>query len=88
LDLRLEDVQRLNRFIIEEWRDWVEAAPAAWKTDGFLVDHVPLAVTSRFGQNRSICIPQRRVPEAETWLKERRYDKIRYVTVALATHGW
>lgn len=68
------------------WTEWVENAPEEWKNDGFITEHAPIAVTSRFGQDQPICSSQERDNEAQTWLEERCYHKIRFVSVGLATH--
>ena len=86
VDLRLEDLKRLNGLIESKWSAWVDASPMDWRKDGFLAGHAPIAVTSRFGQDQPICKPNNREDEAETWLRERHYDKIRFVSFALATH--
>ena len=86
LTLRLVDVRQLNARIERDWARWVENAPVAWKLDGFIVDHVPITVTSRFGQDQPICAIDSRDEEANNWYKERCYHKIRFVSVGLATH--
>lgn len=86
MDLRLRDLKRLNKYIIKHWTSWVDKAPPSWKEDGFLIDHAPIAVTSRFGQNQPICQSANRHAESNDWLEERDYEKISYVNIALATH--
>lgn len=86
LNLRLIDVRHLNRRIERDWTKWVEDAPAAWKEDGFLLDHIPITVASRFGQDQPICAMSSRDDEADNWNQERDYRKIRFVSVGLATH--
>lgn len=66
--------------------DWVEAAPVEWKKDAFLKEHAPIAITSRFGQDQPICSSINRDTESISWLNERCYDQIRFVSVGLATH--
>jgi hypothetical protein len=68
------------------WLDWVNDAPPEWKSDGFLTDHAPIALTSRFGQDQPICAVRDRATEAVSWLEERCYHAIRFVSVGLATH--
>jgi hypothetical protein len=69
-----------------DWTKFVDGAPENWRQDGYLADHIPIAVTSRFGQDQPICKKDTRVQEAQTWYNERCYHMIRYVTVGLATH--
>jgi hypothetical protein len=68
------------------WLNWLDDAPPDWKSDGFLTDHAPIALTSRFGQDQPICAMRDRAAEAESWLRERCYHAIRFVSVGLATH--
>lgn len=86
LDLRLPDLLKLNEFIVDEWQNWVASAPNIWKDDEFLRKSMPIAVTSRYGQNQPICQAALRQQEENDWQGERRYDRLRYVTMALATH--
>ena len=86
LKLRLVDVRHLNHRIEMDWTEWVEEAPSAWKEDGFLLKHVPITVTSRYGQDQPICALDSRDNEARNWHEERDYRKIRFVSVGLATH--
>ncbi|KAI9452142.1 hypothetical protein BJY52DRAFT_1226308 [Lactarius psammicola] len=71
IKLNFEMVKRLDHLIVEGYDEWVREAPAHWKTDGFMENHSPIVVTSRW--------------EAANWDMERDYSKIGYVTFALAT---
>jgi hypothetical protein len=70
--------------MIAEYQNWVNAAPAHWKEDGFLQNHRPAAITKRFGQNEPINV----APEMEErqWDNDRHWERMSYVTFALATH--
>ncbi|KAG2133226.1 uncharacterized protein EDB93DRAFT_1255001 [Suillus bovinus] len=86
-DLRLTDLVNLHQTIIEEWDDWVDAAPRSWKQDGWLLTRAPAAVACRYGQNQPIASsdPQAHTLEARNWHAERAYPYIRYISVAIAT---
>lgn len=84
--LRLLDLKFLNDNMEKFWLDWVNDAPEEWKKDGFITEHAPIAVTSRFGQDQPICSSINRVTESLSWLNERCYQKIRFVSIGLATH--
>jgi hypothetical protein len=43
-------------------------------------------LTSRFGQDQPICAVRDRATEALSWLEERCYNAIRFVSIGLATH--
>ena len=86
MDLNIEEVKKLDEVMREEWQNFVDAAPPSWKEDGFIVDHVPIAVTCRYGQNQPICKPGEERDEARAFRNERMYGRVRFVTVALATH--
>ncbi|KAG2358122.1 hypothetical protein BDR07DRAFT_1489883 [Suillus spraguei] len=85
--LRLEDVEKLSDCIIESWDDWVEGSPALWKEDGWLVEHQPVSVCCRFGQNQAIASSnsQTRCVEGANWQAQRLYAQIHYMSLAIAT---
>ena len=88
--LSFDDVKEVNTAMVDTWQQWIDAAPEHWKKDGFLAGSVPLAVTSRYGQNRLISKGR---GDDEQWKQtmkmafnqERRYDMVRFVSFALAT---
>ncbi|KAG0697258.1 hypothetical protein DFH29DRAFT_1022910 [Suillus ampliporus] len=86
--LRLQDVLELNRLIISEWDDFVANAPPAWTSDGWLQQHIPLSVACRYGQNQPIASTDQHAlhVEARNWHHERDYSRIRYLSMAVATH--
>ncbi|KAG2365886.1 hypothetical protein BDR07DRAFT_1373987 [Suillus spraguei] len=87
VDLRLEDLQALHRYIVSDWDEWVHNAPASWKNDGWLQSRVPLSIACRYGQNQAIASldPTARGVEEANWQAERQYTNIRYMSVAIAT---
>jgi hypothetical protein len=65
----------------------MEEAPATYHQDGWFENRNPIAVTSRYGQNQPIGLQTHREgEELYSWETMRQWSKIKYVTVALATH--
>lgn len=85
IGLNFETLTTLHHQIFNGYNDWVHNAPAHWKKDRFLEKHRPIMITSRYGQNAGIALPNNREQEAEDWNSERDYSKIAYLTFALAT---
>lgn len=83
--MNFEDVTRLDHLIANGYADWVKNAPSKWKADGFLSNHSPIVVTSRYGQNAAIALLGNEEREAANWDLQRDYSKIAYLTFALAT---
>ena len=71
--------------MVAGYRKWVEDAPKDWKVDGFLENKRPILVTSRFGQNARIGVPDNEAEEAGAWQLKRDYSKLAFVTLVLAT---
>ncbi|KAG6369061.1 hypothetical protein JVT61DRAFT_1888 [Boletus reticuloceps] len=86
VDLRILDLQRVHERFVDHWDEWVARAPASWKTDRFLLDNMPVAVTMRYGQNQPILIPNQATPERQTWKRDHRYDHIKHFTFSVASH--
>jgi hypothetical protein len=82
--LSFDALKAINRAFIRLWPEWLEDAPAEWLADGFLQQHVPTVISRRVGQNQAICtgLPDERAQ----WLADRHWDKVGYVSVALASH--
>jgi hypothetical protein len=85
IKLNMELLKELDDLIVAGYDDWVDAAPDAWKCDGFLIDNSPIVVTSRYGQNAAIALEGNTRAEARAWDRDRDYSKIAYLTVAIAT---
>jgi len=83
--LNFEAVRRLHNVIARDYRSWANNAPQAWKKDNFLSSNSPILITSRFGQNASIALPDNNENEADDWNRERDYSKVAFLTFALAT---
>jgi hypothetical protein len=85
IKLNFEEVTKLDRILLRDYRKWVEGAPDNWKVDGFLENKSPIVVTSRFGQNARIAALGNEDAEANSWELERNYSKLAFMTFALAT---
>jgi hypothetical protein len=83
--LNFEELESLDEVLVGSFDGWVRDAPEDWKADGFLVDNAPIVVTSCFGQNARIVVPGNEGQEARNWYEDRDYNKIAFLTVALAT---
>lgn len=75
---------RFNRIFIKEWCDWISKSP--WAGDEFLVGRLPVGVSVRFGQDLTVCAPGTGEQQCNAWNRQRLWKKLRYVSVALATH--
>ncbi len=85
IKLNFEEVRLLDWLIADGYSAWVDEAPPDWKADGFLENHSPIVVTSRYGQNAAIAAEGNEVEEAVNWDLERDYSKVAFLTFALAT---
>lgn len=85
ITLDLKDLKKFNNSLIAKYSEFVANAPPEWREDDFLTSHSPVAIASRYGQDQSICIPEDLHREAITWDEERPFDKLRWVSIAIAT---
>jgi hypothetical protein len=87
ITLNLSALQKLDIAIVRLYNHWIENAPVQYVEDGFFPSRVPVAVTSRFGQNQQFADTQDlRQEERLNWSRDCDYSRIRYLTVALASH--
>lgn len=86
VSLNLQMLKRLDKALRTEYHSWVETAPSAYKEDKFFQERVPIIVTSSYGQNQRIGLKPGE--ERENWQRDRDFSKVRFMTVALATHLW
>jgi len=84
--LTLPKLHSLNSIIKRHYHAWVRAAPNSYHTDDFLRSRVPITVTSEYGQNQEFGVRNRSRLDESNWSKDRDYTKIRYITLAVATH--
>ncbi len=84
LDLNLEKLRLLDRAIRHRYVTWVDKAPEGYTEDNFFKERIPIIVTTTYGQNQQLG----REPGEESinWGRDRDYSKVRFMTVALATH--
>lgn len=69
------------------FQSWVDGAPLSYKLDGFLTDHIPISVTSIYGQNQPLPVDERYdLEDAENWSRTRDFRCMKYVSFALASH--
>jgi hypothetical protein len=69
------------------YETWVDMSPAAYKEDGFFTKRQPICITSRYGQNIEMELDaDHEAEEILNWKNERDFGKIRYFTVAVASH--
>jgi hypothetical protein len=87
IQLSLADCRRLDKEMIRGYDTWVTNAPLAYKADGFLAQRVPITVTSRYGQNQDLGMnPANAAETSRNWGRDRDFGRLRYMTIALATH--
>lgn len=84
LNLNLQTLQSLDKEICSQYDAWVTEAPEAYA--GFFQDRAPIIITSSYGQNQQLGhLPHH---EEDNWTRYRDFSKVRFMTVALATHLW
>ena len=75
--------------IVRSYDDWIEDAPEEYKSDDMFQARIPVAITSRFGQNQELASSvDLRDEELENGAHDQDYARIKYVTLMLATHIW
>jgi hypothetical protein len=80
----LPELQKMNDVWPIKYLAWRDSVPDEWRRDGFLDSHLPSVVAKRFGQNEPIRVGD--PLEADLWNSDRHWDKLSYVSLALATH--
>ena len=69
------------------FQSWVDGAPDSYKLDGFLTDHIPIGITSIYGQNQPLPVDERHeIEDARNWGRARDFKCMKYVSFALASH--
>lgn len=87
VELTLDNLHRFNELIVNKWDQWAKNTPITWREDGFLLEHVPVGVSLRFGQNQRISVSRGSIEqEALNWQNERTFEKCKLVYMAIATH--
>jgi hypothetical protein len=90
LIVRVADARSLHTAIVERYETWLSRAPEAYTEDGFFMHSVPIAITSRCGQNQQIC----RATEGplyekdlSSWTCLRDFAEVRYMSIAIASQA-
>jgi hypothetical protein len=87
INLNFATLKNLDQAIVNLYEDWIENATDQYTEDSFFPTRRPVAVTSRFGQNQKLADTQElRIEERGNWARECDYKRIRFLTIALATH--
>ncbi|KII82869.1 hypothetical protein PLICRDRAFT_33197 [Plicaturopsis crispa FD-325 SS-3] len=90
IKLDLEQMRALSLSFETRWFDWLDGAPDTYIKDDFFRDHTPISVLSKFGQDQRIFIPTPDDPnheeEALQFDRDINFERLRYFTVALASH--
>jgi hypothetical protein len=82
----LQALQLLDEEICKEYDAWVVGAPEHYTEDGFFQERAPIIITSSYGQNQQLGHLPRE--EEDNWKRDRDFSRVRFMTVALATHLW
>ena len=73
--------------IVRSYAEWIAEAPEQYKSGDVHLGRIPVAITSRFGQNQELAASvELQEDELDNWARERDYGRIKYVTLALASH--
>jgi hypothetical protein len=87
LYLTLNDLKALDAAIKRWYTTWIHEAPNSYKSDGFFVDRIPIAITSIYGQNQPLAIWDDDANEdTENWSRSRDFTKLKYISVSIASH--
>jgi len=85
--LNLIQLKSLNNAIKWHYETWVRSAPDIYKEDGFINEQYPVAVTCRYGQNQPLGLfVENEEEEENNWDHDQDFSKLRYISVAIATH--
>jgi hypothetical protein len=73
--------------IVRSYADWIGDAPEEYTAEDLFTSRIPVAITSRFGQNQELASSIELCNEEQhNWAHDCSYSRIRYLTIALATH--
>jgi hypothetical protein len=87
--VNLDKAQQIHHAIGQAWKDFVNEVPATWSGDYDLGEMSPIFISIRYGQNnplRSEVNGNSFIHEAAGWQSARRYDKLRFMSFAIASH--
>lgn len=87
LTLHLHNLESLDEAIRLWYPIWVRDAPEQYKTDNFLLNRIPIVVSSLYGQNQPLPVSSEYdAEESGNWSCSRNFNEIRYISFSLATH--
>ncbi|KAF8121160.1 hypothetical protein EV363DRAFT_1302449 [Boletus edulis] len=89
LELTLPQLRLLHAQLRASWPAWVQRAPDSWKTDGFLNNNSPVALTVRYGQNQPIYSPsdeRLRASIRHSWERDHDLTHVRSLSFSIAHH--
>lgn len=87
MSLTLSQLRNLHTIIQTYYKRWVSEAPQSYKQDKFILDRVPIVITSRYGQNQDLGITADDMErDAASWARDRDFTQVRYISIAIATH--
>jgi hypothetical protein len=87
ITLHLAYLKSLHSKMQRFFQSWVDEAPEDYKLDGFLTNHVPITITSLYGQNQPLPILEEQESEdAMNWSRIRNFGLMKYVSFSLASH--
>jgi hypothetical protein len=81
-DLGLPDVLAMHKEMAH-YDDWIKEAPDYYTDDGFMSTHIPIMVTSHYGQNQLLGSVD--VQTVQWWQCFRKLKHIRFICTALAS---
>lgn len=69
------------------WAAFRDGAPADWlRNSEIWAESTPVIVAIKIGQDTQICEYDKYAQERDAWSQRFDYSKIRYMTIALASH--
>lgn len=85
IQLNFEQFKKFNHTFVSHYDKIVNDAPHSWKTDGFLLDNIPVGITCHYSQDATICAPDSHLTEVDDFAKECHWEHVRSFNIALAT---
>ncbi|KAF8432920.1 hypothetical protein L210DRAFT_3650025 [Boletus edulis BED1] len=89
LELTLPQLRLLHAQLRDSWPAWVQRAPDSWKTDSFLINNSPVALTVRYGQNQPIYSASDDMLRAairQSWERDHDLTHVRSLSFSIAHH--
>jgi hypothetical protein len=85
---KLHEIRQLNDIMEDTYDEWVANAPSGFFKNSFFRDSKPIIISCVVGQNQPICSPDIDSIRLEKrmWAEDRDYSKIKYFSLAIASH--